>query len=70
MNHQHQVLAYLQQGKSLTQAQAIKLFNCYRLSAVVNRLRKLGYSVITHKEANTKNKGSHARYELNVEAMA
>ena len=30
-NHQTQVLAHLKTGKTLTQAEAINLFNCYRL---------------------------------------
>lgn len=63
-NHQTQVLNYLKQGKTLSQAEAIELCDCYRLSAVVERLRKQGYDIVTHAEPNLNNKGSHARYEL------
>jgi hypothetical protein len=64
MNHQTQILAYLKQGKTLSQAEAINHFDCYRLSAVIDRLRKQGFEILTHQEANQNNKGTHARYEL------
>lgn len=63
-NHQAQVLAHLQQGKTLSQAEAINLFDCFRLSAVVERLRKQGHDITTHGEPNLNSKGTHARYEL------
>ena len=63
-NHQSQVLALLKQGKTLSQAEAIYHFDCYRLSAVIQRLRNLGHEIVTHQEPNLNNKGSHARYEL------
>jgi hypothetical protein len=63
-NHQTQVLAHLQQGKTVSQAEAINLFNCYRLSAVINRLRNVGHQIITHQEPNQNRDGYHARYEL------
>ena len=64
INHQTAVLNHLKQGRTLTQAEAINTFNCYRLSAVIDRLRKQGFDIITHAEKNTLNSGSHARYEL------
>lgn len=64
INHQTQVLAHLKQGKTLSQAEAIQNFDCYRLSAVIQRLRLAGYDIVTHSEPNIKGKGSHARYEL------
>lgn len=68
-NHQTQVLAHLQQGKTISQAEAIQHFDCYRLSAVIQRLRIAGYDIVTHGEPNLNSKGTHARYELNeVEA--
>lgn len=63
-NHQTRVLAYLKSGRTLSQAEAINHFECYRLSAVVKRLRNAGYDIVTHSEPNIKGKGSHARYEL------
>ncbi|GJC30783.1 hypothetical protein KAM398_09160 [Acinetobacter sp. KAM398] len=59
-----QVLAHLKQGKTLSQAEAIDLFNCYRLSAIIQRLRNAGYDIVTHHEKNSRTTGSHARYEL------
>ncbi len=64
MNHQSQVLNHLKQGKTLSQAEAINHFDCYRLSAVIQRLRNAGHDIVTHQEPNLNNKGTHARYEL------
>ena len=69
-NHQTQVLAHLKTGNIITQAEAINLFHCYRLSAVIQRLRLLGHDIVTHQEPNLNNKGTHARYELNNEVQA
>ena len=63
-NHQTQVLNHLKQGKTLSQAEAIHYYDCFRLSAVVERLRKQGYDIVTHNEKNLNSKGTHARYEL------
>ena len=65
-----QVLAHLKQGKTISQAEAIDLFNCYRLSAIIQRLRNMGYPVITHREPNKISTGTHARYELIREVAA
>ena len=62
-NHQTQVLAHLKNGKTLSQAEAIQHFDCYRLSAVIERLRKQGHDIVTHSEPNLNGKGTHARYE-------
>ena len=59
-----QVLAHLKQGKTISQAEAIDLFNCYRLGAVIRRLRCAGYDIVTHNERNNSGIGPHARYEL------
>ncbi|WP_343597739.1 helix-turn-helix domain-containing protein [Acinetobacter sp.] len=58
------VLSHLKQGKTISQAEAIALCDCYRLSAVIDRLRKQGFNILTHNEANLNGKGTHARYEL------
>lgn len=70
MNHQTQVLVHLKQGKTLSQAEAIYHFDCYRLSAVIQRLRLLGHDITTHQEANLNRDGYHARYELIGEFVA
>lgn len=64
INHQTAVLNHLKQGKTLSQAEAIELCDCYRLSAVIDRLRKQGFEIVTHNEKNLNSKGTHARYEL------
>ena len=42
-----QVLRYLNAGNSLTSLEALKLFGCMRLAAVVNALRQQGYRIET-----------------------
>ena len=64
MNHQTAVLNLLNQGQTITQAEAIYRFDCYRLAPVIERLRRQGYDIVTHAESNLNNKGTHARYEL------
>lgn len=64
-----QILNHLKQGKTITPLEALELYGCFRLSAVILRLRKLGYEILTHLEHNTKRAGTHARYEL-VREMA
>ena len=58
-----QVLDHLKQGKTISQAEAIDLFGCYRLSAVILKLRDAGYDIVTHRERNSKRTGTYARYE-------
>jgi biotin operon repressor len=51
-----QVLAHLKQGNTISQAEAINNFNCYRLSAVIKQLRNQGYEIMTRLEPNLKSK--------------
>lgn len=46
-SQQLEVLRYLMAGNSLTSLEALKLFGCMRLAAVVNTLRKQGYDIET-----------------------
>jgi hypothetical protein len=66
----NQVLSHLKQGRSITQIDAIRLFNCYRLSAIIEKLRRQGCDIVTYNEPNLNNKGTHARYELVREVAA
>ena len=59
-----QVLSHLKQGHTITQVDAIRLFKCYRLSAIIKRLRNQGYEIVTYNERNSSGTGRHARYEL------
>ena len=66
----NQVLSHLKQGRSITQIDAIRLFNCYRLSAIIEKLRRQGCDIVTHNERNKSGIGRHARYELMKEVAA
>ncbi|WOE31017.1 MULTISPECIES: helix-turn-helix domain-containing protein [unclassified Acinetobacter] len=59
-----QVLEHLKQGRSITQVDAIRLYKCYRLSAIIKRLRNQGHEILTYNERNNSGTGTHARYEL------
>ena len=63
MNQCTLILTHLQMGKTLTQADAIRLFGCYRLGARILELREEGYNIITLHEKNH-GRGHHARYVL------
>ncbi|MEN8398889.1 helix-turn-helix domain-containing protein [Acinetobacter towneri] len=65
--HQQQVLEHLKSGNTLKQADAIHLFNCYRLSSVIQLLRKAGHNIVTHKVKNIAKNGTYARYEFQGE---
>ena len=58
-----QVLDHLKQFKTITPFEALELCGCLRLSPIIQRLRNMGYDIVTHRERNTKRTGAHARYE-------
>nr|WP_315279174.1 helix-turn-helix domain-containing protein [uncultured Acinetobacter sp.] len=58
------ILKHLKSGRSITAVEAVRLYNCYRLSANIERLRRQGHDIVTHHEKNSRTTGSHARYEL------
>ena len=41
------ILAHLKKGKKISQLQALRMFGCMRLAAVVFRLREQGHSIRT-----------------------
>ena len=59
-----QILEHLKQGKSITPIEALEQYGCFRLSAVILKLRKQGCDIVTHNERNKSGIGTHARYEL------
>lgn len=62
MTQAKQILSYLRSGNSLTQAQSVRYFNCYRLSARIWDLRKMGFLI---RSEIVRNEGSHfAKYSL------
>lgn len=57
------ILAHLRAGKSISQLEALHLFGCFRLAAVVHRLREAGFIIRT--ERMKIRKGAYVgRYEL------
>ena len=56
------ILDYMTEHGSITQAEAVEHFKCYRLSARIKELRD-DYNIITVSEPN-KGYGNHARYFL------
>ena len=59
-----QIKEYMEEHGSITQREAVNEFNCYRLSARINDLRKTGLNIETKNERNKNNSGTHARYFL------
>ena len=59
-----QIKEYMEEHGSITQIEAVNEFNCYRLSARINDLRKIGVNIETKNERNKNNTGTHARYFL------
>lgn len=56
------ILALLKSGETITQAQALRKFSCWRLSARIQNLRDAGWRIATER---VKAKGSaFARYSL------
>jgi hypothetical protein len=47
MSQAKEILQYLKQGRSLTPADALHKFGCFRLAARVDDLRKAGHDVKT-----------------------
>ena len=66
MSQEMQIYDYMQKGNGITQADAIELFQCYRLGARIKDLRDSGHDIRTHLEDNATRPGKHARYWLVV----
>ncbi len=56
------VRKYLKSGKTLTPIQALEKFGCYRLAAVINRLRKSGMQIST--ELMKGGEHQYAKYKI------
>ena len=63
-----QVLEYLQAGNTITQEQAQRLFNCWRLASRISELRnEYGYEITTYRIPVVTDDGdrrSYAKYAL------
>ena len=62
-SHKARLLAYLKQGKRVTQKDAIFLWACYRLASRISELRAAGWNIKVVMQANG-NGGRHAQYKL------
>jgi hypothetical protein len=61
-SHIEKVLTHLRRRGSITPIKAWEAYGCYRLSSVINRLRKKGHEIVTE---IIKNKDYvHAKYKL------
>ncbi len=58
-----QILAYLNKGNKIDAMKAQVLFNCFRLAARINDLRKRGYVILTE-TVRLKSGKRVARYSL------
>ncbi len=58
-----QIKAWLEDGKSITPIEALNRWGCFRLAAVINRLRSDGMDIIT--ERVNDGEKSYAKYYLN-----
>ena len=62
------ILKHLRTHKrGITQADAVERFGCYRLSARISDLRKMGYDITTENETKKNRYGvpvTYARYKL------
>lgn len=62
MSQNGMILAYLQNGHTLTQAEAISLFGCYRLGARIFEIREQGFDIRRSMEQNVNRFGENVRY--------
>ena len=62
MSQKKDILKYLQSGEELTPIKALNLFNCFRLAARIEELRKEGYPIESQLSWNYTNKKVFANY--------
>lgn len=56
---------HLEDGKTITPIEALNLYGCFRLSAIIFKLRESGLDIETLEDKNR-----YATYKLNTEAVA
>lgn len=61
------VYRHLEMYGSITQAEAIDKYQCYRLSSRIKEMRDDGANIVTIMEDNASGRGQHARYFLRKE---
>lgn len=58
------IAKYLINGRTITAAQAIERFGCYRLSARIRETMDMGFLVMTTTKASVSRSGRTARYAV------
>jgi hypothetical protein len=66
MTQKEKILLHLKRHGSITQKEAIGLFQCYRLSGRILELRQEGSNIESVMMPNSNNTGRHAVYYLRV----
>lgn len=65
MSHTKQILNYLlPPGRSIDSMKALKLFGCFRLSARIYDINKMGYNIKPEMVYDKKTKKHYAKYSL------
>ena len=62
MTQNQQIKSYLEKGKTITPLQALNKFGCFRLAAVIYKLKNEGLKIVTEMEYNSNKQ--FARYRL------
>lgn len=62
-SQREQILKHLESGKTITPLEALNLFDCFRLSDVIFKLRKEGYDIRT-KDLKVKSNKIVAQYSI------
>lgn len=62
MTKKQKVLSHLKSGKTITSMQAIDLFRCTRLAAVIYSLKEEGYDIVSKSIKGTNT--NYAKYKL------
>ena len=62
MSQNAMILDYMERNGSITQAEAINQFGCYRLGARIFDLRAVGFDIVRRMEEGTNRFGSRIRY--------
>jgi hypothetical protein len=58
------VLEHLQAHKQITPLEALSLYGCYRLGAIIFKLKREGHKILTELEICKKDNGSRTRYAV------
>lgn len=66
MTQNKAILEYLKNNDGISQREAVELFNCYRLSARIADLKKMGYCIETSMRSGRKPEGRPFTYAFYI----